>query len=160
MTTPGLFNGAHHFILSGGNFTEAHYASGSSNENEEKIPLLPPLRHSSALFTGNNNYLQKLEQFFQPTDNPIRKSFLLFGMGGIGKTQICLKFIEQTQDWFSDIFWIDSSSDSTIDLTLKQIAKAKGLGSGGSGGSLSSESALHWINGLRSNWLMVFDNAD
>ncbi len=58
---------------------------------------------------------------------------------------------------FSDIFWIDSSSESTIDLTLKQIAKAKGLGSGG---SLSSESALHWISGLRSNWLMVFDNAD
>ena len=24
-----------------------------------------------------------------------RKSFLLYGMGGIGKTQICLKFVEE-----------------------------------------------------------------
>jgi GTPase SAR1 family protein len=24
-----------------------------------------------------------------------RKSFLLYGMGGVGKTQICLKFVEK-----------------------------------------------------------------
>ena len=27
-----------------------------------------------------------------------RKFFLLYGMGGIGKTQICLKFIEEMSD--------------------------------------------------------------
>ena len=27
-----------------------------------------------------------------------RKFFLLYGMGGIGKTQICLKFVEEMDD--------------------------------------------------------------
>jgi nucleoside-triphosphatase THEP1 len=27
-----------------------------------------------------------------------RKLFLLYGMGGIGKTQICLKFVEKISD--------------------------------------------------------------
>ena len=51
---------------------------------------------------------------------------------------------------FSDIFWIDASSEATIDSKLKQIAKAN---------NVSMESALVWIS-ARSNWLMVFDNAD
>ncbi|KIL70370.1 hypothetical protein M378DRAFT_117512 [Amanita muscaria Koide BX008] len=76
-------------------------------------------------------------------------------MGGIGKTQICLKFIEKYgETWFSEIFWIDASSEHTIDLCLRQIAQKHKVDS-----TPSAESALEWISG-RMNWLMVFDNAD
>ncbi|KAF8330125.1 hypothetical protein F5887DRAFT_896095 [Amanita rubescens] len=77
-------------------------------------------------------------------------------MGGIGKTQICLKFIEKHETLFSDIFWIDASSESTIDLRLKQIAQANG---GTAEAAPSAGSALKWIS-KKFNWLMVYDNAD
>src|ERR1700760_2928051 len=51
---------------------------------------------------------------------------------------------------FSNIFWIDASSESNIDLGLKQIAKAH---------HLPLESALQWI-GSKSGWLLVYDNAN
>src|ERR1700760_2494602 len=51
---------------------------------------------------------------------------------------------------FSDIFWIDASSESTIDLGFKQIAKAN---------HVPPESTLQWI-ASKSDWLLVYDNAD
>ena len=45
------------------------------------------------MFTGRSAYLQRLKDHF--VSNAMRKSFLLHGLGGIGKTQICLKFAEE-----------------------------------------------------------------
>jgi hypothetical protein len=59
-----------------------------------------PRTPSSANFTGRRNYLTKLRDYFSlKPDEPLRrKSFLLYGMGGIGKTQICLKFTEENSN--------------------------------------------------------------
>ena len=62
------------------------------------IPLTPSL---STRFTGRTEVIAKLKQhFFTSTDDAVqrRKFFLLYGMGGIGKTQICLKFLEEMSD--------------------------------------------------------------
>ncbi len=57
-------------------------------------PSLPHLKHLSAMFTGRDLYLDKLQNHFFSPDKE-KKPFLLYGMGGIGKTQICLKFVEK-----------------------------------------------------------------
>src|ERR1700728_2969942 len=59
-----------------------------------------PRAPSSENFTGRRDYLTKLKDFFSAeSDVPLRrKSFLLYGMGGIGKTQICLRFTEENSD--------------------------------------------------------------
>ena len=54
--------------------------------------------NSSPIFTGRQGVLDKLEKIFthQVTSRlMLRHSCLLWGMGGIGKTQICLKFLEE-----------------------------------------------------------------
>jgi hypothetical protein len=55
---------------------------------------------SSTNFTGRRDYMAKLRGFFntEPNEPLRRKCFLLNGMGGIGKTQICLKFTEENLD--------------------------------------------------------------
>ncbi len=57
---------------------------------------------------------------------------------------------------FSDIFWIDASSESSIELTIMQIAQANNLSSNG---KQTTRSVLQQIS-LRSRWLLVYDNAD
>ena len=61
------------------------------------IPLMP---NPSNRFTGRTEVIAKLEGHFSNVDDSAqkRKVFLLHGMGGIGKTQICLKFIEGMSD--------------------------------------------------------------
>ncbi|KAF8328490.1 P-loop containing nucleoside triphosphate hydrolase protein [Amanita rubescens] len=120
------------------------------------LPPLPPLKHSSNFFVGRVKYLQRLKDYFGPHVEGQRKSFLLYGLGGIGKTQICLKFLEQNPSLFSDIHWLDATSEDTIALGLIQMAKAKNAPQevGQSPGLV-----LQWLS-QRSKWLIIFDNAD
>lgn len=57
---------------------------------------------------------------------------------------------------FSDILWIDASSNMTIELALMQIAQDKNAPDEA---KKSSESVLKWI-AQRNDWLMVYDGAD
>jgi len=62
------------------------------------IPLMP---NPSTRFTGRTEVIAKLKRHFLSKTNDAvqkRKFFLLYGMGGIGKTQICLKFVEEVSD--------------------------------------------------------------
>ncbi|KAF8349167.1 P-loop containing nucleoside triphosphate hydrolase protein [Amanita rubescens] len=123
----------------------------------EVMAPLPPVRQSSTMFTGRSTCLQRLKDYFISNAMEKRKSFLLHGLGGIGKTQICLKFTEENESLFSDIFWIDASSDGVIDLRLRQIAQAN---NGAPPNAVSSAAhTLKWIS-RKSNWLMIYDNAD
>jgi len=70
---------------------------GNRAASDAVIPLKP---NSSTQFTGRADMIAKLkEHFAAPSDGlQRRKCFLLHGMGGIGKTQICLRFIEEMSD--------------------------------------------------------------
>ena len=62
------------------------------------IPLMP---NPSTRFTGRTEAIAKLKRhFFTNPDDAVKRRniFLLYGMGGIGKTQICLKFVEEMSD--------------------------------------------------------------
>jgi Holliday junction resolvasome RuvABC ATP-dependent DNA helicase subunit len=54
----------------------------------------------SPKFVGRENYLQQLDEFFYvpPANELTRRVFVLFGVGGVGKTQICLQFAEKSAD--------------------------------------------------------------
>lgn len=59
---------------------------------------------------------------------------------------------------FSHVFWIDASSACTISQSLKGICNLQEAKLAGVDGSL--ESALLWIDSLKEDYLIVFDNAD
>ena len=66
----------------------------------QTIPVLQP-PNPSPFFTGRKDVLDKVGNIFFPRAAGSlipRRSCLLWGMGGIGKTQICMKFIEEMSD--------------------------------------------------------------
>ena len=74
-----------------------HNNYGNRTISDGVIPLMP---NPSNRFTGRTEVIAKLKKHFSThaNDSAWRKCFLLYGMGGIGKTQICLKFIEEMSD--------------------------------------------------------------
>ena len=74
----------------------------SSPEIDSGVPSLTPhkmLPLPSPIFTGRQEFLKRLQQHFARRNEPQpRRSFLLYGLGGMGKTQICLKFLDQNAD--------------------------------------------------------------
>ena len=65
----------------------------------DRVIFLMPSNPSSR-FTGRTEIITNLKRHFSNTSDSCqkRKFFLLYGMGGIGKTQICLKFVEEMSD--------------------------------------------------------------
>lgn len=51
----------------------------------------------SKFFTGRREILETMTAYFQNNKDP-RREFLLLGMGGVGKTQIALKFAADHSD--------------------------------------------------------------
>ena len=71
----------------------------SDKSIDEPLPAPAPaykaMPPSSPKFVGYEDYLQMLhDHFILQTTNKLRRTFVLFGVGGVGKTQICLKFAE------------------------------------------------------------------
>jgi len=54
--------------------------------------------NASSIFTGRQDITERLERSILPsktqTQLPMQKRFILYGLGGSGKTQFCLKFIQ------------------------------------------------------------------
>ncbi|KAJ6457313.1 P-loop containing nucleoside triphosphate hydrolase protein [Mycena sanguinolenta] len=81
-----------------------------------------------------------------------QKTFVLYGLGGAGKTQIALKFIAG-QTNFTNQFFVDASTTETLKTGLKTITTAMQCGN-------SPEDALIQLAHKHENWLLFFDNAD
>jgi hypothetical protein len=114
----GLFANAQNTLITGGTFVSIsrrpsksfihnpiHFICQinvqSANTRGGQMISVPQKPNSTSIFTGRKDILEKLENiFFRRADPSLmsRRSCLLWGMGGIGKTQICLKFTEEMSD--------------------------------------------------------------
>ena len=68
-----------------------------SFRSEELRVVIPP--PPTEIFTGREGYLAQMEQAFDLTKTSVelkkQRKFVLYGIGGMGKTQLALKFREQ-----------------------------------------------------------------
>ncbi|TPX16722.1 uncharacterized protein E0L32_003663 [Thyridium curvatum] len=115
---------------------------------------------SSPFFTGRGRVLQQMRQYFgSRNDHQTRaREFLVYGMGGSGKTQVALKFTEEMEeeDRFDLVFWIDATNEVTIKQSYKSVASTVFPDDPGDGKSMPR--VLDWLSETVEDWLMVFDN--
>ncbi|KAH8822492.1 hypothetical protein DL96DRAFT_1684203 [Flagelloscypha sp. PMI_526] len=116
-------------------------------------PLHPKVcPQPTAYFTGRQVELQTLQDHFTSDSRSCRVG-VLYGIGGGGKTQIGLQFIQLYQDLFSEIFFVDASDKLTLENSLKAIVS-------GSSDKPSVDDAMRLLRTRRENWLLFLDNAD
>jgi ATP/maltotriose-dependent transcriptional regulator MalT len=118
--------------------------------------------------------MQKLEEYFFPQQPHLtrRKMFVVHGLGGIGKTQLCIEFVRRYQEKYSAVFWLDGSSKdalqrSFIDVVARLPTDEVPLGLVQAAEQASPDErsivrgVMSWLS-LPSNrqWLLVIDNVD
>ncbi|KAJ7885592.1 hypothetical protein B0H13DRAFT_2277828 [Mycena leptocephala] len=121
------------------------FSSMQASQSTSNCP--PPSRN----FLGRQIILDKMHQYFNQ-DLGKQHIYVPYGLGGVGKTQISLKFIAESSH-FTDRFFLDASTTETIDMGLKTIATTRKIGD-------SSQDALKWFTAKQDHWLLFFDNAD
>ncbi|KAJ7479582.1 hypothetical protein FB451DRAFT_1031617 [Mycena latifolia] len=90
------------------------------------------------------------------TDMGRQHIFLLHGLGGAGKSQLAFKFVEESampEPRFTDIYFVDSTSQQTIENDLITLALVKQVGK-------TPHDSLLWLSHQHTEWLIVFNNAD
>lgn len=116
-------------------------------------------------FYGREYELGEIRQALDPCQ-PGRKSLLLHGMGGSGKTQLSLQHILQDGQKYAAILWIDAS---TQEHAMMSFAEAAGIISSSWPPDLPTvyagpDELLMVTARLRStrytNWLLVIDSID
>ncbi|KAF4621770.1 hypothetical protein D9613_012118 [Agrocybe pediades] len=142
--------------------------AGGGGETQTSVRLFRPIATSH--FIGRQKEMEELKAHFEIRDTTgarrwdtsgARRSLLVSGMGGIGKTQLCLQFVEDAMDnsTFSRVFYVDAATEESIASSFKGIFhNTQGLKS--SGLSESPDSVLAWISRLEEDWLIMYDNAE
>ncbi|CUA74888.1 Nephrocystin-3 [Homo sapiens] [Rhizoctonia solani] len=82
-----------------------------------------------------------------------RRVCVIYGLGGVGKTQLVLSVIEQTWNEWDYIIYVDASSTESIEKALAQFGKARNIGE-------TWKNVVAWLESCTERWLVVFDNAD
>uniref|UniRef100_A0A0B7KQA1 PNPLA domain-containing protein n=1 Tax=Bionectria ochroleuca TaxID=29856 RepID=A0A0B7KQA1_BIOOC len=104
-----------------------------------------------------------------------RKIFVLFGLGGVGKTQLSIDFARRHQAAFSSVFWLDGRSEDQLKRSIAGcIAKIpEGQVPGASRRWVDNHAhsqdelddavrnVMKWLERPdNSDWLLIFDNVD
>ncbi|KAJ7811542.1 hypothetical protein B0H14DRAFT_2523748 [Mycena olivaceomarginata] len=121
----------------------------SNIQASQTINHCPP---PSRIFQGRRNILDKMHYFFHLWCGDPTHLCAVW-------TWRCWKDTDYSEIHkrviirFSDTFFIDASTITTIDTGLKNIAVAKGSGD-------SLQDGLRWLASRVEEWLLVFDNTD
>ncbi|PYH90847.1 kinesin [Aspergillus ellipticus CBS 707.79] len=133
----------------------AAYAKELLSEIPRGIHLIP--FHRNPRFIGREAELGTLKSKIS-TRGQSRKAALC-GLGGVGKTQIALEVVYKVQENHPDclIFWISSTSRSSVEQGFTTIAQALGL-------EETQADAKSFVKSYFSQeqrpWLLIIDNAD
>jgi anion-transporting ArsA/GET3 family ATPase len=73
--------------------------------------------------------------------------FVLFGMGGVGKSRIALQYAMESRDKFEVILWITASNRAKITESFREVAKALGLALGSDDGVSVVSTMMTWLLG-------------
>lgn len=84
-------------------------------------------------------------------------AFGLYGQGGVGKTQVALKYVASHIDGFNAIFWVSADTEQKIVSGLETIAHKLNLSVGTP--EETTEQVKTWLH-ANPGWLFIFDNAD
>jgi hypothetical protein len=111
-------------------------------------------------FVQRNTEMAQLEKFFGSdvdADRKRRKVFVVHGLGGMGKTQLCVAYVRRHKEDFTAVFWVDGSSKDALRQSLANAAARLPKE-----GPLSAGLPVRqWLSrDANTGWLLVLDNID
>jgi hypothetical protein len=100
-----------------------------------------------------------------------RRTVLLHGLGGMGKTQLAVAYAKRHKDNYSAIFWLNIKDEDSLKQSFARVARqilrehpsASRLSSVDMKGDLDEvvDAVKAWLSLPNNNrWLMIYDNYD
>ncbi|WP_405391692.1 FxSxx-COOH system tetratricopeptide repeat protein [Streptomyces sp. NBC_01102] len=113
-------------------------------------------------FTGRSLVLERMrDQLGGGMAVVLPQPQALYGLGGVGKTQVALEYVHRFMADYDLVWWISSEQTDDVVASLAELAVRLGAQGGDDMASASQEAVDLLRRGVPSDrWLLVFDNAD
>jgi hypothetical protein len=125
-------------------------------ENKFLVPF-----QANPKFIGRTQLLQTLKQKLSDiAPKHYNHRIALYGMGGIGKTQCALGYVNANRDAYERIYWITAVDRTSLLSGYQSVAKAARLHYLQNANPTEiADEVLSWLRQQR-GWLLVIDNLD
>ncbi|WP_019884105.1 FxSxx-COOH system tetratricopeptide repeat protein [Streptomyces purpureus] len=126
------------------------------------VPQVWNVRPRHAWFTGRSSMLERLrDQLRGDTRAGQRFPQVLYGLGGVGKTQVAREYAHRFRADYDLVWWIEAEQPDRVVSSLAELAVELDISSGDS----VAEAATAALKALRSGvpyarWLLIFDNVE
>ncbi|MBW5485404.1 FxSxx-COOH system tetratricopeptide repeat protein [Streptomyces bambusae] len=113
-------------------------------------------------FTGRSIVLERMrDQLGGGMAVVLPQPQTLYGLGGVGKTQVALEYVHRFMADYDLVWWISSEQTDDVVASLAELAVRLGAQTGEDMAAASQEAVDLLRRGVpTSRWLLVFDNAD
>jgi ATP/maltotriose-dependent transcriptional regulator MalT len=119
------------------------------------------IRRRVKYFRGRQEQLKRIREYFTNAIEDECRVLVLQAMGGQGKSQIALEYCRQSRSTYSQIFWVNASSEATAVQSIERVAAEIGQPLTGIGDNQAKiRLAVQALARQNQRWLMVLDNYD
>lgn len=112
-------------------------------------------------FVAQGSVMNYLEQFSSQTVRPLTESTIcktaIYGMGGVGKTQVAIEYAFRCR-LKKSVFWINADTRAVFEERLKEICRIAPFGTSHSKPAIIKRDLRRWLEGMPSDWLLIIDN--
>jgi tetratricopeptide (TPR) repeat protein len=126
----------------------------SKPQTETAKLLLPYLRNPN--FVGRTSIIQKLDMLLTSG----QRCAALYGLGGIGKSQIAIEYAYSTLKPNRAVFWVHAASRARFEQSFLEVACVIGLQVQTGNTRESMLQVKRWLESNSGDWLLIIDNAD
>jgi tetratricopeptide (TPR) repeat protein/CO dehydrogenase nickel-insertion accessory protein CooC1 len=124
------------------------------------VPPIWNVPARNADFSGRGAILEKLRDKLAGGGVAVVVAQALYGLGGVGKTQVALEYAHRFMSDYDLVWWVPSERAEEISLALAQLAQKMSLNVSDNVAE-AAEAALEELRrDTTPHWLLIFDNAD
>jgi hypothetical protein len=140
---------------------ERHEAGGVVTRSFiETVPRIWNVPNRNADFTGRDGTISQLHRELTHDGKAVVLAQALYGLGGIGKTQVALEYAHRFKSDYDLIWWIPAEHPGEISSALADLAGRLGL-QPSDNNPVAAAAALEQLRrDAAGRWLLIFDNAE
>jgi hypothetical protein len=124
------------------------------------VPQIWNVPNRNADFTGRASILERLHDELAGDGTAVVLARAVYGLGGVGKTQVALEYAHRFQADYRLIWWINAEQPLEISLALAELAGRLGLQSSDNAAEAAASALEQLRRDVAGRWLLIFDNAE